>query len=693
MASKQSLLRVLALAGAGLTLACSSAPSTPTISTGAEAPRETTVAPPAPPLPDRLDDLTVLAPRQVSWAASLPNLDGVRSHLDPALVQTVEHGAAEGLSDALGLPKEVALRVIGAYDGCFAFGGIGGVERGAIAVRLRDPSILEPLVAAAKLEPKGPDRWTSSFLEVAWLAKAKVAIIASEPKILDATLDRARGIGRDFASSPLYQARKPGDLWLSVDLARVVPERDRGTYEQGSKILAWFDPADGLHVEHANIGNMVPSLGAIIAPSPLTSVAGLPSGAVVAYGFSIKRAPGKGTTQLIEELARGFGPGLPGGVGAEAFEAQLTGLLGVDAPTLDRAVGDEVAFGVYLADKKPAKASGPHPKLSPEERGVVVGRIAMRDPAVSKRVVDAIGGFFKGDKSFKKRAGGFTMAKPNATFEVDVHENEILLVGGAKALVPRLKTEARASSKRLADDTGFTAARARSPREVHALLFADFDRVNEVFDNLSPMTTPRDIDLMLTATLKGSTRGLEGSYLATASNPTTGVAAGVGVAAALAIYGVQTYLGSAKASEAKNTVGAIARAVAASYEREQPAGKHSICGAAIAVPSSVPKGTRYVPSDAPGKDFETGTDAGGWRCLRFTMTTPHYYQYEYRVGQGYKGPARGGPNPGPNGFEISAEGDLDGDGKTSLFILTGKVDPKKKTVTIDPDLFIVDERE
>jgi hypothetical protein len=34
----------------------------------------------------------------------------------------------------------------------------------------------------------------------------------------------------------------------------------------------------------------------------------------------------------------------------------------------------------------------------------------------------------------------------------------------------------------------------------------------------------------------------------------------------------------------------------------------------------------------------------------------------YRIGGNYKGPARGDPDPGPNGFEVSAEGDLDGDG-------------------------------
>ena len=39
-----------------------------------------------------------------------------------------------------------------------------------------------------------------------------------------------------------------------------------------------------------------------------------------------------------------------------------------------------------------------------------------------------------------------------------------------------------------------------------------------------------------------------------------------------------------------------------------------------------------------------------------------------------------GPDPGPDGFEASAEGDIDGNGKTSLFTRVGKVDKKTQTL-------------
>src|SRR5689334_23265245 len=46
------------------------------------------------------------------------------------------------------------------------------------------------------------------------------------------------------------------------------------------------------------------------------------------------------------------------------------------------------------------------------------------------------------------------------------------------------------------------------------------------------------------------------------------VVAIIGVLAALAIYGVRRYLATSKTAEAKNTIGGIARAAVAAYERE-----------------------------------------------------------------------------------------------------------------------------
>jgi type IV pilus assembly protein PilA len=140
----------------------------------------------------------------------------------------------------------------------------------------------------------------------------------------------------------------------------------------------------------------------------------------------------------------------------------------------------------------------------------------------------------------------------------------------------------------------------------------------------------------------------------------------VGVLAALGVYGTRRYLAAAKTAEAKNSIGAIARGARYGFEIEQPDGSHKLCGSAVAVPAMVPSGKKYMP--ATGADFDTGDAENGWKCLKFSMTTPIYYQYHYNRGAGYLAPAA---SPGPNGFEAAARGDLDGDGTTSLFALTG----------------------
>ncbi len=160
----------------------------------------------------------------------------------------------------------------------------------------------------------------------------------------------------------------------------------------------------------------------------------------------------------------------------------------------------------------------------------------------------------------------------------------------------------------------------------------------------------------------------------------------VGVIASLAIYGMRRYLAAAKTAEAKNTIGAIARGASASYERENMNPPiHKLCGSATSVPATVPKGLKYAPSPA---DFASGDAQNGWPCLRFSMTTPMYYQYNYHQGSGYLAPSSGA---GPLGFEAAAMGDLDGDGDTSLFVVTGS--EVGGSIRIAPNVFIEDEFE
>lgn len=163
----------------------------------------------------------------------------------------------------------------------------------------------------------------------------------------------------------------------------------------------------------------------------------------------------------------------------------------------------------------------------------------------------------------------------------------------------------------------------------------------------------------------------------------------VGVLAALGIYGTRRYVQSAKTAEAKNTVGAIARGAQMAWERESAeSGAHRFCASATSVPATVPAGKKHMPSVSTGMDFNTGDENTGWMCLKFSMTTPIYYQYHYHQGSGYLAPA---VSPGADGFEAAARGDLDGNGTTSLFALTGKA--SGGVVTLSPTVHIENEFE
>lgn len=174
----------------------------------------------------------------------------------------------------------------------------------------------------------------------------------------------------------------------------------------------------------------------------------------------------------------------------------------------------------------------------------------------------------------------------------------------------------------------------------------------------------------------------------------------LGVLAALGIYGFRRYLAASKVAEAKNTVGAISRAAVAAYERERPVRSgaeaegqagHQLCGSAIPVPAAVPAGLKYQPNPIAGHDYETGDDNGGWRCLRFGLTAPHYYQYHY-----YRdGSIVASASPfacRSNCFEAAAVGDLDGDGVVSRFARTGQIDTSG-TLTASTQLYIENEFE
>jgi type IV pilus assembly protein PilA len=152
------------------------------------------------------------------------------------------------------------------------------------------------------------------------------------------------------------------------------------------------------------------------------------------------------------------------------------------------------------------------------------------------------------------------------------------------------------------------------------------------------------------------------------------VVAIVGVLAVLAVYGVRKYIANAKTAEAKNSLGQMGKDAVSAFEGEKMSAAilatngstgvlRDVCLSASAkVPGTKTSiaGAKYQSSKgdwSPTADVQTNV---GFPCLRYEMTAPQYYMY------GYSATTQAG-------FTISAEGDLNGDGTTSLFSQSGSI--------------------
>jgi type IV pilus assembly protein PilA len=137
----------------------------------------------------------------------------------------------------------------------------------------------------------------------------------------------------------------------------------------------------------------------------------------------------------------------------------------------------------------------------------------------------------------------------------------------------------------------------------------------------------------------------------------------MGMAAALGIYGIRKYLAEAKAVEARNTVGRIAKDIVVSETS-----KNARPGKLVSLPA-VPAQFERVQ----GKKYQsTSADWAKWSRTKFTLDSPQHYQYRVQAAQNGKS------------AEVIAEGDLDGNGKRSRFSLTIRLDPKTHAFIADP---------
>ena len=154
------------------------------------------------------------------------------------------------------------------------------------------------------------------------------------------------------------------------------------------------------------------------------------------------------------------------------------------------------------------------------------------------------------------------------------------------------------------------------------------------------------------------------------------VVAIVGVLAALAIYGVRKYLLNSKTAEVRNAVGQMAKDAKAAYERESmpssilPGGQsasvsNNLCASATkTVPAAKTSiaGKKYQSAATDWTVDEAAAIPTGFSCLRFSMSDPQYYMYNYTGTTGASGT-----------FTAAGQGDLNGDTVLSTFSLGGAV--------------------
>lgn len=157
------------------------------------------------------------------------------------------------------------------------------------------------------------------------------------------------------------------------------------------------------------------------------------------------------------------------------------------------------------------------------------------------------------------------------------------------------------------------------------------------------------------------------------------VVAIVGVLAALAIYGVNKYVNNAKTTEARTALGRIAKDAATAYHRPKASGailtagnsaafSNELCPSATPVPATVPAAAKFQSNPNDWNHV-------GWACLRFSMTDPQQYQYNYTATVTTGSSAA---------FEATAQGDLDGDTALSTFTMRGAV--SGDTLLVSPNI-------
>ncbi len=631
------------------------------------------------PLDDSLIDAGVAA---LAAGAKLPPSEAIRAFrsLQSAslMVMSVRDkgfGACLRVDDAE--PIDQLLRIVGRPADT--------VARGGQRFGLVKPRTSEPI-------PDAP--------AVLWYRGSRV-LATGDAAFLDAVTDVVAGRRPALTSKANMMAARRSTsarLRLVGDVAAALPEslpiRD-ALFADGDPLLitASWEPAASLVIEQRLSGTAI--VGAPPAPATLDLAGRLPAQTVawIAYSTRSDQPADERFQDLIAALSA-FDPK------AKSLSAVLPLTLGLSGGELFGALGDQGVVGVMLAPDAAEQIA----KKRPKEAAAAVLVQELANEAAAKKLEPLL------DAAQKNLAPKFRVTRTARGLSADPLQPKDEVVSLAVRFVGK-RVVVAVGAKKLVDQALAAVEKGKDTLGAKAPTAAAGTRT-EIALRLGPMLPvwrklaedqPSSINIDKLAKLAQNDPALvrytsraDGNGVRARVEMGLGGVAVAGAGAALAIYGVRRYLATAKTAGAKSNVVAIRRAAQAAFEREWqgPQGAvHALCNGADPVPASIPSGTKYLPSSEPGRDYDRGDDAGGWKCLRFALVAPQYYRYSYHVGGGYLGPSRGLPDPGPNGFEVAAEGDLDADGTTSLFTAIGSVDPASGELRAGPMVYISNEYE
>lgn len=691
------MLGVLALAGA-----CAPTPVAPAAVTAAA---PSVIAAPTPPAPPAAIVAGAI-PGDVDLYAEITRVPEIvaelRGVVGPALV--AETRAA--LGKELGIDAALAERLVDSVSSIHLGGKRAGSDfKAAISIVLADAAPLREVIAAGALGETGAYGPHGRRLKgkgakdvMVWFEAVKLLVIGDEPIAQGvAAVVEGRAPGRSATAGA-----GPGPRATAVVATAALDDLVKGQVSFAAPLTAAYDGWEG---------GIRGALRTAIAARDLDRNLPLPSPRALALARRLPRE-----TAAYVALSTG----LPGGRdGAARLLQQIVALGGSEA---DRGLAD-LESGLALAGVKLVDVlgslgdeavlggvvrAGAKTQKDLDSGYAVVFLQELSDPKVAEQMIkslrDKLVSAPKKRVKVRPEGAGFSAeisGGPPSFARVKLDKNKLFVAVGARDLCDRASAAVDKGKGTLGEDGAHARAVSALPARSALRLWIDLARAADLSGALSRKPAFEAQELW-SRVGKGDQR-LTSALAFTAVPEADRVRLeldevnGIGLFAAVGIFGVRSYLSAAKSAEAKNTLGALTRAAVAAHEREHLGPNntaiHKLCQSAPPVPATVPRGVKYQPSLKAGSDYDTGDALTGWRCLKFTMSVPQYYQYTYSAGGPYKGPRRGGPDPGPNGFEVAAEGDLDGDGVTSLFTRTGTISPHSGLVTISTELWSDQEKE